>query len=321
MNKELFSKIIINPHKKISDQELSQLEELVANFPFCQTAHILLAKAYHQNQNMLTDKKLKLAAAYTVSRPNLKHFIEYVPSKKKTKVDLQSKENIALENFFASHVINPKEDNQQNDKITDSLLAKRKAPSIQNKNILPEEDNLIVQRIRKISQISKKKAREKRLQQSVDKIKSSIPEKDYEQYSQQINDLILEINPKSEDVEAILAYLKTIQSNQKEGKNSVNETKQIEDIINQFIETDPVIKKKVYKKEIKNIPPDVNDLSVPSITENLKLVSENLAKINLKQGNLEKAIQIYEQLILKNPEKKTYFVDQIKKIKKDINNN
>ncbi len=118
MNKELFSKLIRNPHQKINDQELSQLEDLVANFPFCQAAHILLAKAYHKNQDMLADKKLKLAAAYTVSRPNLKHFIEYVPSKKISKVLAKEKEENVLSDFVVNHTSSTTNEEPENDKTT-----------------------------------------------------------------------------------------------------------------------------------------------------------------------------------------------------------
>ncbi len=44
------------------------------------------------------------------------------------------------------------------------------------------------------------------------------------------------------------------------------------------------------------------------------LVSENLAEIYLKQGNKKRALEIYETLSLKFPEKKSYFADLISKI-------
>jgi TolA-binding protein len=41
--------------------------------------------------------------------------------------------------------------------------------------------------------------------------------------------------------------------------------------------------------------------------------SENLAMILKRQGKIERAIQIYEDLILKYPEKRGYFAAQIEK--------
>jgi tetratricopeptide (TPR) repeat protein len=51
-----------------------------------------------------------------------------------------------------------------------------------------------------------------------------------------------------------------------------------------------------------------------SIVLNKGVVSEGMAKILLRQGKIEKAIEMYEQLILKKPEKKAYFAEKIKEL-------
>ena len=48
-------------------------------------------------------------------------------------------------------------------------------------------------------------------------------------------------------------------------------------------------------------------------------VSETLAKIYAMQGAVTKALGIYEQLILLNPEKKSFFANQIRVLKKNLN--
>lgn len=56
-----------------------------------------------------------------------------------------------------------------------------------------------------------------------------------------------------------------------------------------------------------------------SLDESTLPVSETLAKIFVLQGNYPKAINVYEQLMLKFPEKKVFFADSIAQIKEKLN--
>ncbi len=59
----------------------------------------------------------------------------------------------------------------------------------------------------------------------------------------------------------------------------------------------------------------VRRLAKQSLSENPVVASETLAELLVSQGNLEKAIQMYQQLSLKMPKKKKYFAAKIKELK------
>jgi pentatricopeptide repeat protein len=46
-------------------------------------------------------------------------------------------------------------------------------------------------------------------------------------------------------------------------------------------------------------------------------MSESLAEIYVKQGKLDKALEMYRKLSLRNPQKNAYFADKIKEILKE----
>lgn len=84
------------------------------------------------------------------------------------------------------------------------------------------------------------------------------------------------------------------------------------DIIESFIKNDPQIK-----------PPKPNQINnenkaKKSAEDNYDLVSETLAEIYIEQMLFHKAIDTYEKLSLKFPEKSRYFANLIKNIKKKI---
>lgn len=72
------------------------------------------------------------------------------------------------------------------------------------------------------------------------------------------------------------------------------------------------------QEENDEIPDQVFRMAVGSIQQEEALASESLAEVYLLQKKSEKAIQIYQKLILLFPEKKTYFADKIDQVKKSI---
>ena len=81
--------------------------------------------------------------------------------------------------------------------------------------------------------------------------------------------------------------------------------------IDKFISEKPKLKVEVNENDLNNDKAD-------NLSNQAGYMTETLAKLYLNQKNYEKAIQSYKILILKFPEKNSYFADQIKKIKKLI---
>ena len=79
--------------------------------------------------------------------------------------------------------------------------------------------------------------------------------------------------------------------------------------VDKFISKKPKIRVESNETQSDN---DKND----DLANQSGFMTETLAKLYLNQKNYEKAIQSYKILILKFPEKNSYFADQIKKIKK-----
>jgi tetratricopeptide (TPR) repeat protein len=70
-------------------------------------------------------------------------------------------------------------------------------------------------------------------------------------------------------------------------------------------------------KSLQRIPSEVLqvDLAQKSTVLHDDLATENLARVLQQQGKMKQALAIYEKLVLKFPEKRTYFTSLIKKIK------
>jgi len=72
------------------------------------------------------------------------------------------------------------------------------------------------------------------------------------------------------------------------------------------------------EEENEEIPEEVFNMAVNSITKEDGLASESLAEILQKQGKFDKALDMYRKLSLRNPQKSAYFATKIEQINKQL---
>jgi hypothetical protein len=110
-------------------------------------------------------------------------------------------------------------------------------------------------------------------------------------------------------------------------KISIKKTRTFNDWLNVNEEDDEIEEERSVNREITYIEFDKPKraffspvkIAKESLSEESLPVSETLAKIFEIQGNIPKAIYVYEQLGLIIPEKKSYFASLIRKLKKKLN--
>jgi len=111
-----------------------------------------------------------------------------------------------------------------------------------------------------------------------------------------------------------LSRFKPIERTSSENTVSENDDKKKKiDIIDKFLEANPKIPP--ITKDTVQVAPE------PIIEDKSYLMTETLARVYLEQKKYSRAIQAYEILILKYPEKSSFFADRISEINKIQQNN
>ncbi len=88
------------------------------------------------------------------------------------------------------------------------------------------------------------------------------------------------------------------------------------DLINSFLQRAPAPARRRIAPLPNSPEPEVQaDLSLRSTRPEPDLASENLATILVRQGKIDRAIAVYERLMVKHPEKMAYFVAQIESLR------
>lgn len=108
MNKQQFAKFVQAP-ETLNQVSLKNLEKLVDDFPFCQTAELLFVLNLCKEKNVRYDQQLKIAAAYATDRKRLKKHIDFIS-------EIEETISVLPDEFASDQVPDPKSVTQNKEK-------------------------------------------------------------------------------------------------------------------------------------------------------------------------------------------------------------
>ncbi|MDN4164138.1 hypothetical protein QWY31_01430 [Cytophagales bacterium LB-30] len=321
MNKRKIIDLIRHPNR-LTEEDISGLEDLLREHPYFQNAHFLLAKAAHLTQYPKKARFTQRAAVFAIDRPFLKHYLsdDFVPQVLEEVVEIAETQVIETappvveqqpEPEFIIKTDAPKDrivfnNAPEQTNATDSLVAEVKAnlKRLQaTKDHMQEVEDAMPDaapiKEKKKAPAKAKKVGKEESKASPKSVKATTKEKKSAKETSS--------TPKEK-----VAKAPKVETEKKNAKEKLPQEEQNK-IIDQFIEAIPSISK---SKAINDDAAPAVDLSETLSYSMEDFVTENLAVIMLKQGKVDIAIDIYKKLIWKFPQKKAYFATQIENLKK-----
>jgi tetratricopeptide (TPR) repeat protein len=300
---------IIQDARVVDRQIIVEIRELLDVFPYFQSAHLLLLKGLFNTSDIKFESQLKQSALYTADREVLYNLLKREPQaireekgitqssdlEKDTTID--SQQTVIESGKNSQEIINEiekdavvKDDTRNNDFSSDGL------PRSQ---LVTEESDAD----ESVSIVFLLNDEEENDEERIIYMDPSIVVPD--------DGDLLELDltnegPSVGDISSVDSYaVITVEKPTRKQEQA--------QLIDKFIVTSPRIEP---LKEKSDHP--VEDKSKPFTEEKGVFITETLAKIYINQGYYSKAIDIYEKLSLKFPEKSSYFAAQIEKVKELI---
>ena len=275
MNKAEFLKCL-NLSLPFLPETNENLKEIIKNFPYFQSAHILFAHSLNQSNNILFSEALKNAALYSGNR---KLLFELVNNKHKSTNASPIEEKTV----------------EQSTKTQPNFITEAEAiASIEVEAIAQIETHQEAIEVTQDEPII-----EPTISSQINPLPTAIH---FSEEKDSFLGWLNKLNKNPEKTELVASQLPI---------NSKIEKEQVDNLVDRFIQTDPRISKPSKAEFFSPI-----QMARKSVEDNDMIVSETLAKVYIDQGNTEKAIHIFRKLSLLYPDKSTYFAALILKLEK-----
>jgi tetratricopeptide (TPR) repeat protein len=292
----------------VNRQMIGEVYELIDIFPYFQSAHMLLLKGLQNNADVKFENQLRNSAIHIADREVLYYLLKTKTPREDEHIE--SKKEII---YSDDHVYDSQQTVIESAKNSEHLIVEIEKNSGETKpddnhetKIHPGHSILISTESDNEESAGVMLLLDEEVSPYEDRVfymdpgfsvsdQSDLLELDLNENNSIISDES-DVNPERLDSEE-KNFKKQLQS----------------DLIDKFIIANPRIEPVKGKT---NLPSE--DISSPVVEEEGGFVTETLARIYINQGYYSKAIDIYEKLSLKFPEKSSYFASQIEKVKEYI---
>ncbi len=278
MQRVLLELYLANP-RELDEKSIEGLWQLVKEYPYFQTARILLAKSLHNSTHDAYPLALRLAAAYAGDRSLLKKLIKgpsiQPPDLEELPVATLAPGSGELELIGKKNIPGSEPVAEQETKEEIKSHSASESPVV-----FPPGEMEVTGEIAIIDSTPK----------MIELIRSSLSEIEHF---------------REENIEPHIPLTNTHRSEETPGAESLSRT----ELVDKFLRNEPRIS--APRKEFFNPEDHARQGSI----EHDDLVTETLARIFENQGLTQKAIKIYERLMLLIPEKSSYFASRIEELK------
>ena len=319
---------LINKPDAIHEKQAEALEKIVQEFPYFQSARALYLKGLYNQNSFKYNYALKIAAAHTTDRSILFDFIssDTFTTIQKGLFD-QKLAEVSDIVVNESEVISddPKLEIRENT-LEQSILTSIKEATLPIVEL--EVPKITIDDFVEIPEQAET-VETKNEENTAEETSTTTESKDSELAEEKLDigkPLAFSLTERHSFQEWLqLSKLKPIEREEQPDQTNISEPEPTSEVnfekqkknvlIDKFIENNP------------KIPPIKKDSEVPAIfyepshADNASLMTETLARVYLEQKKYQKAIQAYEILILKYPEKSSFFADRILDIKHLQQNN
>jgi hypothetical protein len=293
----------------VNRQMIGEVYELIDIFPYFQSAHMLLLKGLQNNADVKFENQLRNSAIHIADREVLYYLLKTNASPEIEQGE-SKKDNVTSEDLIydtqqtviesaknSEYLISEIEKNSDETKSKEQQDTDRQTPG-HSILISSETDNEESAGVMVLMDEETSHYEDKVFYMDPG---FSVPD------SSDLLELDLDENKASISDEVVFSR-EQLDHDEKNSKKHLQS-----ELIDKFIIAKPRIEP---NKEKTNLPSE--DISKPFVELEGGFITETLARIYVNQGYYSKAIDIYEKLSLKFPEKNSYFASQIEKVKEYI---